>query len=105
MTAQSMWVSCNQYMGVLDSLYSADAIYIYIYCNKERARQEGDPQVQGKNKQPRHPFLCTRTPRQTLWYFPERLEFNRNKTNVKKKKSMHTDSQTVSRVTASRTSE
>lgn len=49
MTAQSMWVSCNQYMGVLDSPYSADAIHI---ATRKRARQEGDLQMQWKTNIP-----------------------------------------------------
>lgn len=49
MTAQSMWVSCNQYMGVLDSPYSADAIHI---VTRKRARQEGDLQMQWKTNIP-----------------------------------------------------
>lgn len=49
MTAQSMWVSCNQYMGVLDSPYSADAIYI---VTRKRARQQRDPRMQWKTNIP-----------------------------------------------------
>lgn len=57
MTAQSMWVSCNQYMGVLDSLYSADSIHrASIYYNKE-VGQQGNAQMQ--RKQTLHPFFCT----------------------------------------------
>lgn len=53
-TAQSMWESCNLYMGVLDSLcvYSADS----IYCNKSGNRETH----RCREKQTTwHLFLCT----------------------------------------------
>lgn len=40
MTAQSMWVSCNQYKSVLDCLYSVDSLSIYILTRNKHGYEE-----------------------------------------------------------------
>ncbi len=75
MTAQSTWVSCNQYMGVLDSLYSADSKYI-VTRNKSGNRE----MYRCREKQT---SILIHTFRQKLWYFSERLKFNSEKNKNK----------------------
>lgn len=67
--SQSMWVRCNQYMGVLDSLFSADSIYI-VTRTSQRSRKTNIPTS----------FLM-HTFRQKLWYFPQRQKVKQQKNN------------------------
>lgn len=75
MTAQTMWVRCNQHMGVLNSLH---AIYI-LTRNKSDNRETH----RCREKQTCwHPFLCTH-PSKHFGIF-QRLKFNN-----RKKKPVH----------------
>lgn len=57
--SQSMWMRCNQYMGVLDSLYSAGSIYIVT-----RTSQAAGRFIRAAEKQTsQHPFLCAHSDR------------------------------------------